>query len=201
MQWQLSIKAIPLSRLSYTRSPQQFKFQDSNWEGGRLITTEDVCQKFFPRVSRCWGYSLKSESDKGECNKFSKAWDPQFYMEVKNATSQCLLQIPPPLLTHTYTHTHTHTHTHYSYTHWSVLMSLIPRSLKERELAIDYRFVTQRTTCTCLFFFLVYLWIYLSLHQHMFLDGYLHRALGKGEEKIFQISYIFMDSTNKILFY
>ena len=35
----------------------------------------------------------------------------------------------------------------------------------------------------------------------MFLDGYLHRALGKGEEKIFQISYIFMDSTNKILFY
>lgn len=26
----------------------------------------------------------------------------------------------------------------------------------------------------------------------MFLDVYLHRALGKGEEKIFHISYIFM---------
>ena len=33
------------------------------------------------------------------------------------------------------------------------------------------------------------------------LDEYLHRALGKGEEKIFQISSISMDSTNKILFY
>ena len=152
MQQQLGIKAIPLSRLSNIKSPQEFKCQDSNREGGRVITTEDGSQEF-PGVEN---FSQIRIWQGGDAINFPK-------LEIHNSTwkwkmqpaNVCYKYHPHFSLSLSLSLSHTHTRTHYSYTHWSALLSFIPRSLKERELAIDYRFVTQRTTYTCLFFFLV----------------------------------------------
>lgn len=51
MQQQLGMKTIQISRLSYLRSPQEFRCQDSYQAGDKLVMAEDDCQKIFPRVT------------------------------------------------------------------------------------------------------------------------------------------------------
>ena len=157
------MKTIQISRLSYLRSPQEFKCQDSNQEGDKLVTAEDDCQKFSPRVAECWVFLFRSESDKGGRSKFSKAQDPQRHPAVENAAIQSLFQIALPFHTRTRACSHTVTQNKSSCgcSDWSVFLSLIPKAFKGKEPAINFRFVTQWITLYLLIFFLVCLWIFL----------------------------------------
>lgn len=205
MQQQLGMKTIQISTLSYLGSPQEFKCQDNNQEGDKLVTAENGCQKFFSGVSECWAFLLRSESDKGgDAVSFPK-------LEIHNYTQPWKMQ--PASICYKYKplFTHAQNNSSYGYSNWSVLLSLVPNAFKGKEPALNYRFVTQKTTlyflsflpdkprnisqvrlCTQQFpfqkaaLFLVFSSIPPqpgSLHLHMLRVGHLHKSSRKGEDK------------------
>lgn len=151
------MKTIQISRLPYLRSPQEFKRQDSNQEGDKLVTAEDSCQQIFPGVAGHWVFLPNQNlTGVGVGGGFPKP-------EIHSSILQWKMQ--PASVCYEYhshfTHSLTHTHTtntqnklSYNCSNWSALQSLIPRAFKEKEPAISYRLMTQRTICTCLFSFL-----------------------------------------------